>query len=152
MTPAALGTVLIPLFVLQTPGVVKPDLSGEWVETEVAPGKAPATLSITQTPTTLTLEYDQPNGEPQRALFNLDGSATRNTIEANGKRVERVSTARWEGDRLLISTEVPASDEGAYTVRQTWYKQGQSLIEESMMIRAATGETFDRSRRVFRNQ
>jgi hypothetical protein len=126
--------VLLVSLVLQTPtapAATKPDFSGRWADVAPPPGQqgparqgapgraggaAPVSIgsgwltpfTITQTATQLTVEYMffgrgdmQP---PLRHVFALDGSETQNTMMMGRGQQVQVTTAAWDGDKLVLKT------------------------------------------------
>jgi hypothetical protein len=131
----ALAIVLIAAGVA---GAQPASFSGRWV---VAPDPVPTAqrggrpapanqgtgwgsdLTITQDATTLTVEYARfGRGDmqpPMKLVYRLDGSESRNTINVGRGPQEQVSRAKWEGDRLIITTV------HSFTV------QGQAMTSET---------------------
>ncbi len=100
----------------------KPDFSGMWTSTARSAGFTPRgggataslgsgwgeSFSITQDADTLLLErtfFTRADMQPaMRFRFALDGSETRNTVLMGRGIQVQVSTAVWEGDKLVITT------------------------------------------------
>jgi len=59
--------------------------------------------TIAQDAKTLTITRTTQNGEV-KSVYNLDGSDSKNTLTMGGNSVEQVSKAKWEGDKLIITT------------------------------------------------
>ena len=100
-----------------------PSFAGRWVLAPEPPSRtqsggrltpsAPGTLwgsdvTLAQDATTLTVEYArfarsdmQP---PTKLVYRLDGSESRNTVNIGRGPQEQVSRAKWDGDRLIITT------------------------------------------------
>jgi hypothetical protein len=83
-------------------------------------------LTITQDATTLTIEYARfGRGDmqpPTKLVYRLDGSESRNTVNVGRGPQEQVSRARWEGDRLILTTV------HRFTV------QGQAMTSETTRV------------------
>ena len=65
-----------------------------------------------------------------KAVYNLDGTESKNPITFNDQTIERVSKVKWDGAKLVITT---TSNFGG-TPRestQTWSLEGGNLIVES---------------------
>lgn len=103
----------------------RPDLSGAW--TAAAPGAEPSaslgsgwgdSFTLLQDSNTLTVERDfyRPRDSQPTLKFRyaLDGSESRNTILMGRGMQVQVSTAAWEGDKLVITTvhTVPDVEDG----------------------------------------
>jgi hypothetical protein len=106
-----------------------PDFSGRWTLVPDAPAEAPApgqrggrgrvvpgtmgsgwgpTITLTQDATTLTVEY-QPYvpydmQRPLKFVYLLNGSESRNTINAGRGPQEQISKVTWAGSSLVITT------------------------------------------------
>jgi hypothetical protein len=59
--------------------------------------------TIAQDAKTLTITRTTQNGE-MKSVYNLDGSESKNTLTMGGNSVEQTSKAKWEGDKLVITT------------------------------------------------
>ena len=59
--------------------------------------------TIAQDAKTLTVTRTTQNGEIKQ-VYNLDGSDSKNTLTMGGNSVEQVSKAKWDGDKLVITT------------------------------------------------
>jgi hypothetical protein len=60
------------------------------------------------------------------ATYHLDGSPSTNAMGRGG---DRVSTAKWDGDKLVITTK--ATQSGQADAVQTFYMDGADLVVES---------------------
>jgi len=81
-------------------------------------------MTITQDAKTLTIERDM-GGNPVKTVYNLDGSESKNTVSMRGQSMEQVSTAKWDGAKLVITTQ------GANGPTVTsWYMEGSDLVNE----------------------
>jgi len=103
----------------------KPDFSGKWVTVEPQP--APANnataggggprggggrgfqpgfgpeFTVKQDAKTLTITR---GGQAPVLTYKLDGSESKNTMTRDGQQIEQISTAKWEGNTLVIVTQV----------------------------------------------
>ena len=59
--------------------------------------------TITQDATTLTVTRTTPGGE-QKAVYKLDGSESKNTLNFNGTAIDQLSKTKVEDGKLTIST------------------------------------------------
>lgn len=110
----------------------KPDFSGSWAPEADPAAAAPAgggggrgmgggPMTVKQTATELTVER-QGRGGPTSTVYKLDGSETKITM---GQMGEGSATAKWEGDKLVITTKV-----GENSNTQTWSLAGGALTIE----------------------
>jgi len=121
----------------------KPDFSGTWTLDPAASG-APAggggrgggrgglgqSGTVKQTADTLTI--DRMMGDNKVTLtYKLDGSESKNTMMGRGgQSLEVVSTAKWDGDKLVIMTK---TGQGEST--STWSLDGNMLTIETVGAR-----------------
>jgi len=137
----------------------RPDLSGRWsVEPEPAPAAAPGTppaprtgnmgsgwgptISIRQTATQLTVEYDFfARGDMQAPLkftYALDGSEISNSVMMGRGVQMQTSTTTWAGKELLITSvhdvENPAGGKPLKEVvkQKLWLEAPTKLIVETV--------------------
>ena len=90
----------------------KPNFAAKWTMV-VDPNAPPAggrgmrglgqEATITQDAGTLTIVRTGPNGEV-KTVYNLDGSDSKNTMTFGGNSVDQISKAKWDGDKLVITT------------------------------------------------
>ena len=124
----------------------KPDFSGSWTREAPAMANAPATppagggggqrgggmagpMTVKQTATELTIERTM--GENKvTSVYKLDGSPSENKMMGRGGEVVTKSTAKWDGNKLVISTERPGQDGAPMTQVQTWSLEGGNLVIE----------------------
>jgi hypothetical protein len=105
----------------------KPDFSGKWVMVDPVPAAgnpgAPGgggggqgagrgagfqpgfgpQITIKQDATTLTISR---GGQSSPLAYKLDGTESKNTVTRNGQQQEQISTASWDGNTLVIVTQV----------------------------------------------
>ena len=106
----------------------KPDFSGSWTP-EAAPaadaaggrGMGGGPMTVKQTATELSVESAGRGGQPQTRVYKLDGSESKFAMGQG----EAVSTAKWDGNKLVITTK---SERGDST--QTWSLEGGVLTIE----------------------
>jgi hypothetical protein len=103
----------------------KPDFSGSWApEADAAAGGGGGgrgmggPMTVKQTATELTVEREGRNGK-MSTTYKLDGSETKVTM---GQMGEGTATAKWEGNKLVISTKM-----GDNATTQTWSLDGGVL-------------------------
>lgn len=123
----------------------KPDFSGNWT---LDPASAPAAgggggggrgggrgglgpgATVKQTADTLTIERTM--GDNKVTMnYKLDGSESKNQMMGRGgEPMETVSTAKWDGSKLVITTK---TGQGEST--QTWSLDGAVLTVETVNAR-----------------
>lgn len=98
----------------------KPDFSGKWT-----PAQARGAMTVTQTDKSLTVERETGQGR-LKTVYNLDGTETTSELRrSDGTRSTVTATARWDVERLVITTR----SSGGEAV-QTWsLKDGKLQIE-----------------------
>ena len=118
----------------------KPDFSGTW--TPDAAAAAPAgggggqrgggmagPMTVKQDATSLSIERTQ--GENKVVTtYKLDGSETVNKQMGRGGEVEVKTTAKWDGNKLVLSTSRPGQDGTPMVQSQTWSLEGGNLVVE----------------------
>ena len=122
----------------------KPSFAGKW--TLVPDPNAPAptgrgrgafgaglgqAFSAEQNDKTLTVVTTTQAGEA-KAVYNLDGSESKNPLTFNGNTIDRVSKAKWDGAKLVITTTTNFNG-NANESTQTWSLDATgTLVVESM--------------------
>jgi hypothetical protein len=124
-----------------------PDFSGTWtVDTSAAPAPTTGTggggargggmagpMVVKQTADAITIE--QTRGETKVvSTYKLDGTESVNKMTMgrgeSAREVETKSTAKWDGAKLVISTQRPGQDGAMMTQTQTWSLEGGNLVIE----------------------
>jgi hypothetical protein len=84
-------------------------------------------ITITQDAKTMTMEHQSQNGT-FKLVYNLDGSESKNSIPGRpgGAPTEQMSMAKWNGDKLAVTTKNPNGDRVAM-----WYLEGGELVSET---------------------
>jgi len=84
-------------------------------------------MTVTQDAKTLTVERDM-GGTAMKTVYNLDGSESKNSMPGRngGAATEQVSTAKWDGAKLVITTKTANGDR-----TQTWSMDGGELVIEN---------------------
>jgi hypothetical protein len=121
----------------------KPDFSGSWAP-EAAPaadaaggrGMGGGPMTVKQTATELSVESAGRGGQPQTRVYKLDGTESKFTMGQG----EAVSTAKWDGSKLVITTKV-----GENTNTQTWSLDGGVLTIERAGGRGASTTKYKKS-------
>src|SRR5688500_19240997 len=101
----------------------KPNFSGKWVAVDAQPaaenagsgGRGPGgggrglqpgfgpEFTVKQDARTLTITR---GGQAPVLTYKLDGSESRNTMTRDGQQIDQISTAKWEGNTLVIVTQL----------------------------------------------
>src|SRR4051812_7421306 len=134
----------------------KPNFSGKWVMDPPAAaaaggggraggGAAPAgfqpgfgaEFTVKQDDKTLSISRGQ--GSP--LIYKLDGSESKNTVTRNGEQQEQIAKAVWEGDKLVIATEVNFQGNTAEQKRVLSLENGNLVIEQTNPGRNGGGAT-----------
>jgi hypothetical protein len=116
------AAIAMVLAVGTNPGAqAKPDFSGKWVAVDPLPaagnagagrgggrgaGFQPgfgAEFTVKQDATTLTITR---GGQSSPLTYKLDGSESKNTVTRDGQQQEQIATATWDGNKLVIATQV----------------------------------------------
>jgi hypothetical protein len=113
----------------------KPSFSGEWKmagdpDGGGARGEPGVDLTITQSPTVMTVAYraSGPSPAPVTLTYNLDGSVSKNTTagRGGGAPTEQVSKAMWAANKLVVTTTTAAGEE-----KRTFSMEGGDLVVEA---------------------
>jgi hypothetical protein len=137
----------------------KPDFSGTWAPDAAAAPAAPAApagtggggapggggggggrgmagpMTVKQSGDTLTIERTMGDNKVTQT-YKLDGSESKNA----GRGGEVVSTAKWDGSKLVITTKTENGDQV-----QTWSMEGGNLTIERTGGRGAGKMTYKKS-------
>ncbi|HXT70498.1 MAG TPA: hypothetical protein VN700_12115 [Vicinamibacterales bacterium] len=76
-------------------------------------------FTATQDEKVLTVITNNPQMGEIKAVYNLDGSETKNPLSFGGQTVERVSKAKWNGAKFVITTTTNFNGNNAEST-QTW--------------------------------
>jgi hypothetical protein len=122
----------------------KPDFSGTWTPDAPAAaaggggggrgGGMAGPMVVKHAGDTLTIERTR--GEMKTTeTYKLDGTESVNKMTMgrgeNAREVESKSTAKWDGSKLVISTQRAGQDGAMQTSTQTWSLEGGNLTIES---------------------
>ena len=133
----------------------KPDFSGTWAPDAAAAPAAPAgtgggapggggggggrgmagPMTVKQAGDTLTIERTMGDNKVTQT-YKLDGSESKNA----GRGGDVVSTAKWDGSKLVITTKTDNGDQV-----QTWSMEGGNLTIERTGGRGAGKMTYKKS-------
>ena len=120
------ATIAMILAVGVNPGAqAKPDFSGKWVAVDPLPAAESAgagrggsrgggrgagfqpgfgpEFTVKQDAETLTITR---GGQTNALTYKLDGSESKNTVARDGQQQEQIATASWDGNTLVIVTQV----------------------------------------------
>ena len=115
----------------------KPDFSGTWTPDQpaAAPGGGGGRMgmggpmTVKQPPDTLTIERSMGDNKIS-TVYKLDGTETVNKQMGRGGEVEVKTTAKWDGNKLVLSSTRPGQDGTPRTTAQTWSLDGGNLTIE----------------------
>lgn len=85
---------------------------------------------IMQDGKTLTVMRTTQNGEI-KSVYNLDGSDSKNTLTMGGNSVEQTSKAKWEGDKLVVTTTMNFNGNNVESSMAMWLDASGQLVVES---------------------
>ena len=112
-----------------------PSFAGEWKimadrDSGGGLGQPGKDLTITQSATTMTLEYraSAQTPGPVKLSYNLDGSASKNMAPGpgGGAPTEQLSKAMWAANKLVVTTTTSAGEE-----KRTFWMDGGNLVVET---------------------
>ncbi|HWP03859.1 MAG TPA: hypothetical protein VNL96_10410 [Gemmatimonadaceae bacterium] len=115
MKVRTLALAAVAVLATALPAQQKPSFAGQWTliaDPNAPPGRGRGggmfgglgqAATITQDEKTITITRTTQAGEI-KYVYNLDGSESKNTVTMGGNAVELVSHAKWEGDKLVITT------------------------------------------------
>jgi len=167
MKLARVGIIAIAVLAISSVAFAqKPDFSGTWtVDTSAMP--APATppagtppagegargggrgmmagpMTVVHKGDTLTIERMQ--GENKIvSVYKLDGTESVNKMMAQGAAIETKSMAKWDGNKLMISTKRPGQDGTMVETSQTWWLDGGTLTVESTNARGTQKRVYKKT-------
>ena len=149
MKLARVGIIAVALLAVSSVAFAqKPDFSGTWApDAAAAPpagggrgGGMAGPMTVVMKGDTLTVERTA--GENKIVMnYKLDGTASENKMMGRGGEVVTKSTAKWDGDKLVISTERPGRDGAPMTQVQTWSMEAGNLVIERPGQEGATMKT-----------
>jgi len=88
-----------------------------------------APMTVKQDATSLTIE--QTRGENKIVTtYKLDGTESVNKQMGRGGEIEVKTTAKWDGNKLVLSTSRPGQDGAPMVQSQTWSMEGGNLVVE----------------------
>ncbi len=124
----------------------KPDFSGTWTPEQAAQGGGggrgmAGPMTVTQTDKTLTVERSM-GGNAMKSVYNLDGTESKNSMMGRGgEATEVVSTAKWDGSKLVITTKTAMGER-----TETWSMAGDKLQIERVTGRGAMTTTYTKGK------
>ena len=142
----------------------KPDFSGTWTLDPAASGVDPAAgggrqggggrgmmgpLTVKVAGDTMTVERAGMGGNTMTITYKLDGteSVNKQTMGRgeNAREVELKSTAKWDGSKLVISTQRPGQGGEMMTSTETWSLEGGNLVIETTGGRGSAKRVYKKS-------
>jgi hypothetical protein len=104
----------------------KPNFSGRWVIVSPEKGAGQEQI-ITQDAKTLTTEHASEGGG-HKIVYQLDGIEHRNAIPSHGAEIVMMSTAAWDGDRIVITIRTDYPNGMKTTAREVWSLDAQGRL------------------------
>ncbi|MEO5815029.1 MAG: hypothetical protein ABIT20_07085 [Gemmatimonadaceae bacterium] len=86
--------------------------------------------TIAQDAKTLTVPRTTQNGE-MKSVYNLDGADSKNTLTMGGNAVEQLSKAKWDGDKLIVTTTMNFNGNASESTMAMWLDASGMLVVES---------------------
>ena len=129
--PGAVAVIALALVTLSS-AQSKPNFAGAWVSIPDPASPGPETqLVIEHTAAELVMEQQSQAG-PYKLRYKLDGSETTNTIPGRGAAATATSVAAWDGNRLVIKTNIPRGLPPQ--VRTIRYREVLSIDAEGRLV------------------
>jgi len=135
-------TAVLAVALAMTGYAQKPDFSGVWTPdapAAAAPaggggggggrGMAAGPMTVTHKGDTLTIERTMGENKVS-STYELDGSESVNKQMGRGGEIEVKTTAKWDGNKLVLSTSRPGQDGAPMVQSQTWSLEGGNLVVE----------------------
>lgn len=117
-----------------------PDFSGKWTydasaSSQSMMGPISATMTVTQSASALKIDQTVSSAmgnQSSTTSYNLDGSPSTNTVEAQGASITLNSTTAWDGSTLIITTTADFQGQPIKTVdRWTIDSAGKVLTKNT---------------------
>ena len=97
-------------------------------------------LTIAQDANTITVTRTTQAGET-KTIYNLNGSASKNTMNFGGNAMEQTSTLKADGPKVTITTKFEGPNGPIETTQSWWIENGNLVIESTGMGRGGNGPT-----------
>ena len=144
----------------------KPDFSGTWTLDPAASGMDAAAgggggrqggggrgmmgpMTVKVAGSTMTVERAGMGGNTMTTTYKLDGteSVNKQTMGRgeNAREVELKSTAKWDGAKLVISTQRPGQGGEMMTSTETWSLDGGNLVIETTGGRGSAKRVYKKT-------
>lgn len=137
--------LLVPSAPLQT----RPDFSGVWEITDISPkpvnrGAAvlpPSDVTVTHTPTTVSIATTTPWGDVKATVYSVDGREDKNLSGA----VTRLTRSKWVGSSFVTEgrmSQVTSQGYESWTLTEAMHldARGQLIIERNTL--SGSGDKF----------
>jgi hypothetical protein len=132
----------------------KPDFSGSWApEVDAAAagggggggrGMMAGPMTVKQTADTLTVERSVGENKIVQ-VYKLDGSESVNKQMGRGGEVEIKSKAKFDGGKLVITSQRPGQDGAMVETTATWSVTGGVLTIENAGGRGPSKQTYKKT-------
>jgi hypothetical protein len=152
----AVSVIALGVYAVGVSAQAKPNFTGKWVQSDPDPAAAAAggrggrggggwgtNPSITQDATSLTVEYMGGGQNPaaQKFTVKLDGSDSKNSQNFGGNAMESVSKAKWDGNKLVITTSQEFNGNKFETTRALSLEGGNLVVETTSAARGTPTTT-----------
>jgi hypothetical protein len=104
----------------------KPSFSGRWVIVSPPKGAGQEQV-VTHDAKTLISEHLSERGS-RKTSYQLDGVEHRNALPSNGEDIVMMSTAAWDGDRIVISTRTTYPNGMKTQSKEVWSLDAQGRL------------------------
>ena len=138
---SAVGILTLVVAAATTIAQSRPSFAGKWTlvpDPNAAGGRGRggmglgAEFTVSQDEKTLTTVSTNAQVGEIKAVYNLDGSESKNPLSFGGQSVDRVSKVKWDGSKLVITTTTNFGGNTAEST-QIWAldASGNLLIEST---------------------
>lgn len=120
----------------------KPNFSGRWVIVSPAEGAGQEQIVKHDEKTLSTAHASE--GAGHSMLYQLDGATHRNAIPSHGSEIVILSTARWDGNRIVITSAASYPNGRKTESKEIWSldDQGRLVIDFTETVDGKPGQTF----------
>jgi hypothetical protein len=143
MRSGLISSLFVSLCVLAAKAPERPDFSGEWravmEDGNLIPPYLGEHISIAQRESAFTVTSPVEGGNPVVFRFGADGKEHANTTRKMNVR----TTARWDGDALLLTSHITAANGQVATARERWTlsPNKRKLSMQGHFVHGTTKET-----------
>ena len=66
-----------------------------------------------------------------KSLYNLDGTQSKNTMQMGGNAIDQMSTTKWSGDTLMITTKMQMGENMSESTMALWISGGNLMVRST---------------------